>query len=389
MEKNIFNGIPSIELKNDPILTIVIGCYNTPQFRMKRLLQSIYNTGVNDIIEVNLVDDHSKDLSYIDVVNTFRDKMCIRLFEVPEDHWHGPGASRQLGVDNARGKFLMISDHDDEFIPDGLKMAVNFINSDDGKDSLYIATNFYMVAEDGETVIRQHRGLNSWNHAKIYNIEKLWKPYNIHFYDNMMSHEDICISSQATCAMSHMNQVPVELDIYTYKWYHNADSASNKKMPIEFKGTIYHVPYIFTWFDDYLRSTLDVYIDFDKRGWTNHGRMLYQSMQIISYAYFYLESMISEFPFEMCIDNYNHCINAYNRAKDQFGNVGFSTKSIYDWLNDTNAYNWDIVEANTKVATSAFIKRETFAQYLYNLETGSIHIFTNDEFTKFTNMLYS
>ena len=112
-------------------------------------------------------------------------------------------------------------------------------------------------------------------------------------------------------------------------------------------------------------------------------------MQIISYAYFYLESMISEFPFEMCIDNYNHCINAYNRAKDQFGNVGFSTKSIYDWLNDTNAYNWDIVEANTKVATSAFIKRETFAQYLYNLETGSIHIFTNDEFTKFTNMLYS
>ena len=365
MERNIYDGVPSIKLRTRPTLTIICGCYNSRKDRLDRLLRSINSQGINNDMEMILIDDCSKDTSYQEVIDKYRSKMSIRQYKTEENSWHGPGASRQIGLENAFGKFLMICDHDDEYIENALTTLVNYLKGD-GKNDYYISTNFYMVAEDG-TRLRDHSGLNSWNHGKVYSIDRLIRPYHIHFYEGLASHEDICISSQVNCAMSHMRRDPTELNLYTYLWYHNEDSASNRKMPITFEGQVYEVPYIFTWFDDYLRSTLDVYIDFDSRGLADPQRMYYSSMQILAYSYFYLESMLFEFPYNMCADNYNHVRDAYQKFKNHFKNFDTSPTAIYNWLADNGARNFEIVQINTKIATNDFVPQESLMQYLINI----------------------
>ena len=89
--------------------SFIIPHKNVPEL-LKKLLDSI---PVRDDTEVIVVDDHS-DPSIVDFVNfpglKRRNTKCIFL-----DESRGAGYARNVGIDNASGKWLLFADSDDSY----------------------------------------------------------------------------------------------------------------------------------------------------------------------------------------------------------------------------------------------------------------------------------
>lgn len=93
---------------NEPILTIIIPCYNHGNF----LLEAIASIELenNQDIEVIVVNDGSTDAETIDVLNS------INLSQVQVLHQanKGVGAARNHGIEKSKGKYILLLDADNK-----------------------------------------------------------------------------------------------------------------------------------------------------------------------------------------------------------------------------------------------------------------------------------
>ena len=98
------------------LISVIIPFYNEEKY-LKRAIQSILNQTYSHI-EIILIDDGSEDNS--NKVATFFcniNKNC-KLFSTNNN---GPGFARNLGVQNATGKYLVFLDADDELLPTAIQ----------------------------------------------------------------------------------------------------------------------------------------------------------------------------------------------------------------------------------------------------------------------------
>ena len=367
-ESFIFDGKPSIKLNHRPFFSIIIACYNSGRY-LDKLLTSILDQHMSDDIEVILSDDHSTE-DYTDVVKRYDDKLCIK--RVQTDYNCAPGNTRERGTHYATGEWLAFADHDDMYVHDTLSYVKEKIL--ESGEKYYVVSNFLEANIKNDEVIRAFKFPLGWNHAKFYNLDNAWKAYDVHFKKDLLSHEDIYISSTMNCLMSHINRKPFYVDCFTYVWYCNPDSLSHA---VYEKEDTAH-PFLEVFFADYLRSTASVYFEQYLKGKINREYAKSQIIQIIAYSYFYIQGFLFHNPNNYIKENYEWARGLLVLAKKIFG---LTNVDIWNALGANDANEFTKVYNSAQIGSGPFIAYQTLMDYLDYLHTDGKEVDLNH--TKF------
>ena len=102
-----------MEEKQNKRFTIIVPMHDAEAFILNAL-ESVTKQKFGDY-ECIIIDDHSKDKSRELVENYMKKNPNVnfQLYETPEGKW-GPGAARNIGLDNGIGEYVLFLDADDE-----------------------------------------------------------------------------------------------------------------------------------------------------------------------------------------------------------------------------------------------------------------------------------
>lgn len=106
---------------NRPLVSVIIPLYNKEDYVVDTL-NSVTKQSYNNI-EVIIVDDGSTDRSVLKVKPLLQDK---RLKIISQEN-QGLSGARNTGLSNAKGKYILFHDADDELTENGLSQLVNII----------------------------------------------------------------------------------------------------------------------------------------------------------------------------------------------------------------------------------------------------------------------
>ena len=122
--ENIYTNV-----MNNPIkITVIIPVYNVENY-LKECLDSIINQTLKDI-EIICINDGSTDKS-LNILETYAKK--DKRIKIINQNNHGSGYCRNIGIKEAKGKYISFVDSDD-FIPEEtLELAYNNLNSNNSE----------------------------------------------------------------------------------------------------------------------------------------------------------------------------------------------------------------------------------------------------------------
>ena len=367
----------SISNIDRPFFSIIVPCYNSKPERIRELLESIYKGGcsINDI-EVIISDDRSTDKSYLDVVMEYSEKLFIRIYSVPDVNDEGvrlihcPGNTRQNGVNHATGRWLTFIDHDDLFVGGALKKVKDII--EEANEQYLACCNFYHTNPYDNSIIEEVKHTTNWMHGKFYNLDNLWKKYNLHYKTNLFGNEDICVSAQVNDVWFRINKDKVDIrnciiptlwiEDFVYNWRAWNDSTSNM---------MYKNNYMEEYFIDYLNGVMGTYVD-DYNMLKESGQLdekdieYYKLMQadVIIYSYYYLQSF-----------KFNHS-NEYDlniefmikkHIKDYYKRFNTTCIDLYNYIDyhepERGEWVYNIWENVTK-GVGPFVEVDSFFDFL-------------------------
>ncbi|MFN3781956.1 MAG: glycosyltransferase family 2 protein, partial [Candidatus Kapaibacteriota bacterium] len=115
---------PGFQVKSisTPKVSVIVPTFNRPSM-LKNAIQSILNQTLQDF-EIIVVNDAGEDVRSI--VEFFNDKI-IKYVSHSENKKQA--ATRNTGIRNARGKYLVYLDDDDVFLPNHLETLVSFLDA--------------------------------------------------------------------------------------------------------------------------------------------------------------------------------------------------------------------------------------------------------------------
>lgn len=125
-----------------PIISIVLPTYNRAK-TISRAINSVLEQTYQDY-EIIIVDDASEDETK-GIVKGFRDEK-IRYIQCKQNK--GPGAARNLGIQESRGKYIAFQDSDDEWFPEKLEKQISvFLTAEPELGVVY--SDMTRVTKDG------------------------------------------------------------------------------------------------------------------------------------------------------------------------------------------------------------------------------------------------
>ena len=108
-------------MKNEDLISVIIPTYNRNE-KLLKLLQCLQNQ-MQDNVEVIVVDDHSDNELKLEFPEWLK---YIRL----EENSGGASVPRNIGLDNANGKYICFIDSDDLVSDDYIQTILNKINEE-------------------------------------------------------------------------------------------------------------------------------------------------------------------------------------------------------------------------------------------------------------------
>lgn len=349
---NIYNGKPSVELDHRPFYSIVVACYN-PAVYLERLLNSIRDQHMDDDIEVILSDDHSTE-EYQFIVDRYSDILCIK--QIQTDYNFGPGNTREKGCSIAEGEWLLFADQDDFFVADSLKKIKEQII--ELKEPYHVVANFYEVRDYTYDVIREMKQTRNWCHAKFYNMDNLWRAYDIHFKKDLRTHEDIYISSVVMCILNTLNgDCPLYSEVFTYNWVANVNSISRT----EYNDT----NFVENFLEDYLTSTIGVAKEMYLAGKISRKYAVEKVFDVILYTYFYIQRFKFARPKNYVKENIDYVSEYYKSLKKI---LIFSNKDLYNQVKMNDAKWYTMVRESAALGVGPCIETDSLMQYLNILD---------------------
>lgn len=208
-----------------PLVTVVTPSYNSSRF-IEHTIKSILNQTYKNW-ELLIVDDCSTDDSYV-VIKSYADQdKRIRLIKLEENS--GAAVARNVGIENACGRFIAFLDSDDTWHPEKLEQQVSFMLKN---DYAFTYTQYHQVNENGDTVGELYfpSRTNYRNLLKTCVIGCLTAMYDTHkigkvYFPLDSTREDFALWLKILKQVDYAYCVPKDLASYTVR----SDSISANK----------------------------------------------------------------------------------------------------------------------------------------------------------------
>lgn len=225
------------------LVSVVITTYNSEK-TIKKLLNSVYEQSFHNF-EVLIIDDGSSDNTKR-IVDTFLSKHINRWRWVSCDH-HGVSVSRNIGIDEACGKYIVFLDSDDFIENNYLNKLVKMINT-----SELAVCNYNVKNDNGEflnygyvekSLLSKEDGLKSIiinNEIKSVLWNKMFR-LNIIKENNLFFDSDLCIGEDFVFLVYYFKYVmtvrTTEQRLYNYVIQPNSviqEAASINRSKVDF-----------------------------------------------------------------------------------------------------------------------------------------------------------
>jgi len=204
-------------MKKNPQISIVIPVYNVEKY-IDRCIKSILNQTYKDY-ELILINDGSTDSS-LKIIKEYEKKYnFIKVFDQKNS---GPAITRNKGIEESCGKYIMFVDSDDYLDLDFLENYINNIKDND------IVIGGFRKVDDNKVLFK--RKLIDCEFSKYIVTGPVCHLYrrdlikNVRFLDTEMS-EDIYFNVK----VYELNPKIKAIDYIGYNYYTNPTSISNTK----------------------------------------------------------------------------------------------------------------------------------------------------------------
>lgn len=202
------------------LLSIIVPFYKETETEIFPLLTTISTQKGIDLsmIEVLLVNDGYYDTAINNTSFSVLKQLDIKLLKMKINK--GPGVTRQYGLDNATGKYIIFCDCDDLLHSVGVLGAMTV--EMELTNSEYLSTSWLEEYKNDDNVaFITHDIESTWLHGKMFLREFLINK-NIRFHDELRVHEDTYFLSLVTdlaVKKQHMG-------ITSYVWTYNPTSIT-------------------------------------------------------------------------------------------------------------------------------------------------------------------
>lgn len=207
--------------------SVIIPMKNTSNY-IEKALQSIKKQEYKEC-EVLVIDDHSNDNSKEKVENFINNNpdMKIQLFDVADGKW-GPGAGRNVGLDNATGDYIIFLDSDDEIKEKSFNMLDKSIKDNNMLDVFLLGHTMYTLNENDEVKRKINFNPSKFQGTKLFQMgintggtiwQGCWK--RSLFEENNIRFDENCIFEDTTARLQlygKANKIKIA-GINTHKYY--------------------------------------------------------------------------------------------------------------------------------------------------------------------------
>jgi glycosyltransferase involved in cell wall biosynthesis len=135
-------------------ISVIIPAYNVERFIEKAIRSALEQP---EVIEVIVVDDGSKDNTLQIVTQLQNEFPIIKLYHHPKKVNKGRSASRNLGIQKAKGDFIAFLDADDYYLPNRFTNDIRLFKENPNCDGLYNAVGFYFYRPATELELQTHQ----------------------------------------------------------------------------------------------------------------------------------------------------------------------------------------------------------------------------------------
>jgi len=124
------------------LISVIIPVYNSELY-VQKAIDSVLEQP--DAIEIVIVDDGSIDTTLSICKKMANDNANIRIVQHPDKKNHGRSASRNLGIKNAKGKYVAFLDADDYYLANRFANDIKILEEGESIDGVYnaISAHFY------------------------------------------------------------------------------------------------------------------------------------------------------------------------------------------------------------------------------------------------------
>lgn len=326
--------------------SMIIPCYNSPKRFIVRLLNSLTKQGIEkDQLEVIIVDDQSTKKEFLDVAKTYEDRLNIIYTETKND-LHTPANTRETGLPLVTGDWLCFCDHDDMYEENALAQIQEYIQEYNPPFAICGNMRSWNEKENKFVNFIQKQ---AWLHGKFYNMKHLIIPYDIHFYTNIVTHEDIGWNCRCQAAMYELNTDFAYANIMVYRWIEESTSITRKETNT--RG------YLHEYLDEYIKAASEPFMKMAKTG---NWWFINQVFMTLLHAYFYYMGAIYREGTEKYEDNLEIIKNFYKYIIEE---LEITPADIVNFIGE-DGRKYQIVRNDCMMHEGAFIELISFPDFI-------------------------
>lgn len=141
------------------MISVCIATYNGGAFIKRQLYSILPQLGEND--EVVIADDGSTD-DTLPIIESLNDKR-IKIIEGP--HRHSPIWNFERALKAAKGDYIFLSDQDDEWMPNKVKVTLPYLKTAD-----CVVSDNIVIDDEDHIISDSFYKLNGTRNGKFYNL---------------------------------------------------------------------------------------------------------------------------------------------------------------------------------------------------------------------------